>query len=194
MGSPEDRLARVRAHLSPQYVCPYAPRGVRSGACAFEHLSGRLDLRIAGLAQDARPDAACVFVAAVDSASFAEFLEQSRAALCRVWAACYMLGGLRLMAAKAEASASVQQTLDPAVTHRPYPTPLGVPMFIICVGPCYPERHPRYAPHDAVVLTRAVDVARVQAEQPGMIDRIRAAMLAGAGALYDAGDPVLSIS
>lgn len=59
-------------------------------------------------------------------------------------------------------------------------------LFTIAMGPAYHPKHPRFAPALCVVLTWQRDVQRAMASEPRACRKIRSAMMAATGAVYDA--------
>lgn len=67
----------------------------------------------------------------------------------------------------------------------------GEPLFAICMAPCYPRAHPRYAPVPVVVVTWARDVAEVHGG--AATGQIRQIMKCEHGFEYDADDLMLPL-
>lgn len=67
----------------------------------------------------------------------------------------------------------------------------GLPLYAICMAPCYPKTHPRYAPMPVIVVTWGEDVAKVH-DQPAT-EKIRETMRREHGSVYDADDLMLPL-
>lgn len=80
---------------------------------------------------------------------------------------------------------------DDGEVRRPNAVLGDQPLITICMAPVYPAAHPRYAPHPILVATRQADVAGAQVEHPLVVKKIREAMLAAQGSVYDADELVL---
>ena len=61
----------------------------------------------------------------------------------------------------------------------------------ICMAPVYPVAHPRHAPHTVLVVTWSDDVNA--ALTSGAVPKIRAAMNAAQGHVYDANELMLPL-
>lgn len=67
----------------------------------------------------------------------------------------------------------------------------GKPLYAICMAPCYPKTHPRYAPEPVVVATWGQDVAQVHDRLT--TEKIREVMRREHGHVYDADDLMLPL-
>lgn len=82
---------------------------------------------------------------------------------------------------------------DDSERRRPNAVLGDEPLITICMTPVYPAAHPRYAPYPILVATRQVDVADAQREHPLVVTKIREAMRAAQGSVYDADELVLPL-
>lgn len=67
----------------------------------------------------------------------------------------------------------------------------GKPLYAICMAPCYPQTHPRYAPKPVIVITWGQDVAAVHSRPT--TEKIREIMQREHGCVYDADDLMLPL-
>ncbi len=85
---------------------------------------------------------------------------------------------------------AVRPTLNSAEI-RPHVALANKALMTICMAPIYPVDHPRHAPHTILVVTWSDDVNAALTSRA--VPKIRAAMLAAQGHVYDANELMLPL-
>lgn len=203
MTSPSSpRVAAVLAHFGPRYICPFATQSMRNNALSVCELAESLPATLERLgpalrqfiaARQPQPGSSLVLLFPSDVLAEAAFLQQGQNLFL-------ILHFLLAMGAEpsrdpedaaAEAQTAMTESFDPAHPIRTFLSFGGSPIASIALGPIYPVQHTRFAPHDCFVLTWFEDVAQVPTAAR---DKIRAAIVAQMGELYDADDLVVPLS
>ena len=83
----------------------------------------------------------------------------------------------------------IRKCFSPTSKLNPFLVSRSGPLFSIAMGPQYQERHPRYAPHSILVVTRHSDVSTVEDID---VQKIRERITERMGSLYDADELYLS--
>jgi hypothetical protein len=178
----DENIRAVREHCEAgRSVCPFAVsrplRYATDGEPLVPLLSAMRLQEAAVIVADRSP----VTFAATREWAFRTFLSALRAAVV-------VSHPLLATSERRAAVAGVERELrDDASPTFPMIGLRDRPLITICMAPIYPAAHPRFAPRAALVLVHEVDATAIE------LPRVREAMIAQHGSLYDANQIVLPL-